>query len=591
MKKITVFFLVLILFTMLSARSKFNESTIKAELRKPGVKLVAIDFYMTGCAPCDAAIPEWKKLKKQYGDALKLIVVAPMLDNGSCMVKDWRPDKMICDEEQEIAESWGVKDFPQAFLYSWHNNDPLVQLGHVKDVEKAIKAYFKEIPRVVLDADSSSRNLLPKVEEALRMNSKIELVSSAAEQKQLLALKKQSHQLNYDEDLKCELGKEISANSVLKITKEDGDLVLRLSSVEKSCTMAAATKNLSGDRKKLKTEIASAVYDLLSQMFGDISTPDETKSTRQAEKSNFQTGRFGGKNDNWEIGGGEETIVRFESSPSGAVVLADGKLLCQSTPCSKMLTQGNHEIEMQMENYVPKSEKQNIKEGKPVKYTLEPDFAWLSVSGNYAVELKLDGANLGQIPIKDKVISTGNHKIEHTNGCFYDSGETFTVKRGEKKNLRFDLEHKESAVKVYAQDEKGNDLTADVFVDDKKVGKTPGTFKVPLCSKEMRVKKSGYSDYSERLLLKEKQVKTFQAKMKSNKPLNRGYTDGCPAGKHRVEHLCCEEGFNFIMEGQCSRYSDTVENVICPAGYQHGGKGRCCPIGTIFIDGKCQKRE
>ncbi len=275
MRKIVVFFLVLAVFGILSARSKFNESTIKAELRKPGVKLVAIDFYMTGCQACDAAIPEWKKLKKQYGDALKLIVVAPMQENGSCMVKDWRPDKMICDEEQEIAESWGVKDFPQAFLYSWHNNDPLVQLGHVKDVEKAIKAYFKEIPRVVLDADSSSRNLVPKVEEALRMNSKIELVSSAAEQKQLLALKKQSHQLNYDEDLKCELGKEISANSVLKITKEDGDLVLRLSSVEKSCTMAAATKSLSGDKQKLKTEVAAAVYELLSQMFGNISIPDE----------------------------------------------------------------------------------------------------------------------------------------------------------------------------------------------------------------------------------------------------------------------------------------------------------------------------
>ncbi len=275
MKKIIVFFLVLAVFGILSARSKFNESTIKEELKKPGVKLVAIDFYMTGCAPCDAAIPEWTKLKKQYGDALKLIVVAPMRDNGSCMVKDWRPDKMVCDEDMEIAGSWGVKDFPQAFLYSWHNNDPLVQLGHVKDVEKAIKAYFKEIPRVVLDADSSSRNLVPKVEEALRMNSKIELVSSAAEQKQLLALKKQSHQLNYDEDLKCELGKEISANSVLKITKEDGDLVLRLSSVEKSCTMAAATKSLSGDKQKLKTEVAAAVYELLSQMFGNISTPDE----------------------------------------------------------------------------------------------------------------------------------------------------------------------------------------------------------------------------------------------------------------------------------------------------------------------------
>jgi len=65
--------------------------------------------------------------------------------------------------------------------------------------------------------------------------------------------------------------------------------------------------------------------------------------------------------------------------------------------------------------------------------------------------------------------------------------------------------------------------------------------------------------------------------------------DNCNPGSHLVEHLCCEEGFNFIMEGQCSRYSDTVETVICPAGYHEGGKGRCCPKGTMFIDDKCQE--
>lgn len=64
--------------------------------------------------------------------------------------------------------------------------------------------------------------------------------------------------------------------------------------------------------------------------------------------------------------------------------------------------------------------------------------------------------------------------------------------------------------------------------------------------------------------------------------------DNCNPGSHLVEHLCCEEGFNFIMEGKCSRYSDAVESVICPAGYHEGGKGRCCPKGMLFIDDQCQ---
>jgi hypothetical protein len=65
--------------------------------------------------------------------------------------------------------------------------------------------------------------------------------------------------------------------------------------------------------------------------------------------------------------------------------------------------------------------------------------------------------------------------------------------------------------------------------------------------------------------------------------------DNCDPGFNLVEHLCCEDGFNFIMNGKCSRYSDTVESVVCPAGYHEAGKGRCCPKGTVFLDNRCQE--
>lgn len=65
--------------------------------------------------------------------------------------------------------------------------------------------------------------------------------------------------------------------------------------------------------------------------------------------------------------------------------------------------------------------------------------------------------------------------------------------------------------------------------------------------------------------------------------------DNCDEGSHLVEHLCCEEGFNFIMDGKCSRYSDKVESVVCPAGYHEAGKGRCCPKGYVLIEDKCQE--
>ena len=123
-------------------------------------------------------------------------------------------------------------------------------------------------------------------------NSKIEVVADEDEREELMEIRKESHKLRYDEDSKCELGKEIAANSILKITKQDETLSLKLSSAEKSCTMAAATKILSGNRGKLKTEIASAVYDLLSQMFGDISVPGEGGQQARAQKSSGDSSNF-----------------------------------------------------------------------------------------------------------------------------------------------------------------------------------------------------------------------------------------------------------------------------------------------------------
>ena len=518
MKKIFFVFLSLFsIFSTLSAWDEFNQYSIADELRKPGVKLVAVDFYATWCEPCNAAIPKWKKLQEKYGDkGFKLIVVSVQSEGSCSQPPQWNPDKIVCDYDGDIADAWHANDLPQAFLWSWQGN-LLVAHGGVDNVAAAIEQYFKKTPRVYVE-EGNDKNIYQLVRSKLRENSKIEIVASDEERQKLAELRKKSANLNYDQKLQCKLGEEISANSRLVISKQKRGkrdaLVLELFSVEKGCLTASGTATMHGNPEQ---EVAEAVYNLLKNLLGDVTMPSAGGSTakpkKQPQKSNFQTGRFGGKSDNWEIGGGEETIVKFESEPTGAVVIADGTIICQSTPCSKMLTQGNHEIEMQKENYVPNVKRGKITEGKTIKYKLEPDFAWLTVTGNYAVSLKLDGANIGNIPIKDKAISTGNHKIEHADKCFYDLGETFTVKRGEKKNIRFNFEHRESAIKIYAQDEKGNDINADVFVDDKKVGRTPGTFKVPLCSEKLLIE-NGDFEYSEALSLKEKQVKTLQAQLK-----------------------------------------------------------------------------
>ena len=67
--------------------------------------------------------------------------------------------------------------------------------------------------------------------------------------------------------------------------------------------------------------------------------------------------------------------------------------------------------------------------------------------------------------------------------------------------------------------------------------------------------------------------------------------DNCEKGSHLVEYLCCKKGFNFIVNGKCSKYSDKPGATVCPPGYQEAGKGRCCPKGYSFITGKCRKNK
>ncbi|HDT11782.1 MAG TPA: PEGA domain-containing protein [bacterium] len=218
--------------------------------------------------------------------------------------------------------------------------------------------------------------------------------------------------------------------------------------------------------------------------------------------------------DSWTPEGGDETIVYFESDPAGAAVLVNGRIICPKTPCSRMVSQGRNEISMQMENYVPQTKVGAIKKGSKIRYVLEPDFGYLTVRGNYSVAVKLDGQSIENLPIEKRIISPGPHQVEHTDQCFHPSGEKFTIKRGENRTINLDLKAKESAIRVVATcKDTGDALEAEVFVDGKRVGKSPGTFKVPLCSKEVVVKKQT-NEFKQTLRLQEKKVTTIDAKLK-----------------------------------------------------------------------------
>ena len=294
MRKITVFFLFFAIFCTLSAWDEFNQYSIADELRKPGVKLVAVDFYATWCEPCNAAIPKWKKLQEKYGDkGFKLIVVSVQSEGSCSQPPQWNPDKIVCDYDGDIADAWHANDLPQAFLWSWQGN-LLVAHGTVDNVAAAVENYFKKIPRVYIE-EGNDGNIYKMVRSELIKNSKIEVVASDDERKALAELRKKSANLNYDQKLQCKLGEEVSANSRLVIsTQKRGKknaLVLELFSVEKGCLTASGTATLRGNPEQ---EVAEAVYNLLKNLLGDVKMPGEGWEKQEkiqkptVQNSNFQ---------------------------------------------------------------------------------------------------------------------------------------------------------------------------------------------------------------------------------------------------------------------------------------------------------------
>ena len=65
-----------------------------------------------------------------------------------------------------------------------------------------------------------------------------------------------------------------------------------------------------------------------------------------AANTGASEGHLGGQQQAPELNN-REVIITFDSTPPGAVVLVDGAVLCQATPCSKTLQLGGHSVSIQ----------------------------------------------------------------------------------------------------------------------------------------------------------------------------------------------------------------------------------------------------
>jgi thiol-disulfide isomerase/thioredoxin len=59
-------------------------------LSRPGVRLVALEFYATWCKPCMASMPRWAELKKRYyKQVLRVVVVLAGKEERAALSAAW----------------------------------------------------------------------------------------------------------------------------------------------------------------------------------------------------------------------------------------------------------------------------------------------------------------------------------------------------------------------------------------------------------------------------------------------------------------------------------------------------------------------
>ncbi len=230
---------------------------------------------------------------------------------------------------------------------------------------------------------------------------------------------------------------------------------------------------------------------------------------------------IGGSSDNIDLGAMNQVVVKFASRPDGAVVLVDGTLLCQATPCSKMVAKGEHQVSMQREGYEPGTKNLDAKDGARLKLKLQRISARLTVETDPSgLALTIDGKSVGKSPLSPTDLAPGTtHTVLIDDPCWQKTGERLTLKKGEDRDLNLTAKARMAGLRLTAQDTDGNALEGRALVDGNELGKVPGAYKLSICTSKVDVEAGGQTQSVE-LSLREGKVSrkkvVFQAQAATN---------------------------------------------------------------------------
>ncbi len=310
-----------------------------------------------------------------------------------------------------------------------------------------------------------------------------------------------------------EIAKNIGADYVISGTLNQIDelfvLTIKIHETSKSNLLGSETIKTE-DKKELMSEAERAGALMFYKAMG-VQGGGET--------ANMPKGFSGEELEAWKASGATEMISTFDSNPNGpgVTVLVDGVLLCTETPCTQTITSGPHDISIQKKRYKPWSESILFTKGKNVKAKLVADFGKLTLKTKPAgIQFLLNKEKI-TTPIKNKILEKGPYKLQIDDPCYVGKkGQSYQFQIAEDDHEKIDFESipRTAGIKVRVKDNSNTPVEADIFVDGKAIGKSPGTYTVGVCSKELRASISG-QEATTKLKLVERETATHELVLKN----------------------------------------------------------------------------
>ena len=555
-------FITVMLFPLADSMGGGDALDIQAELAKPGVKLLVVEFYATTCKPCMAAVPKWKALHKKYKKAgLRFIVVSAEEDKTCSRPPEWSPDETLCDADWSLMEKMGVQKLPASFLYSWEGKVAM-KSHQVEPVEDAIRSYFAdtaykiELDQVRVEGDKYAISGNPnwvqdEIAARIRKLSKFDVVTASSR----FVTQKQANV--------CD--RSFPPNSLLRITLrgyDTGERSLSLALEKDGCSKAGSNQPYTGngfeeDKTSLMRAIRRGVMDIVSQLV-HVRKPEPVAVASAGE--------------DW-FSGAELAIIRFESNPEGATVLVDNRPACDATPCSKSFPKGRHHVAMLKTQYLAMEQFIDLDSDKVLQWKLTPDFGWLTITGvPEGFDVTIDGQVVGKTPLTRYQLSPGPRKIRIASPCCYTLDSNQVIVRDKETRWKTDIRLREAGLDIRAVNEGGDEVRASVYVDDKLIGFAPGRFKVMTCAANLKVEKEGLTTFTQPLALKERQMQAVTALLHPNNK----FIDGGRA----IEWIYSEPANVYFTKSEITveQYKKCVASGACKD--DHVGKsGSYCNYG------------